>query len=197
MPAGGGREPELLDHSGYDPESRTFTLLVKLPPDWNGEVRLVGFRSAEGAEVAPVALPYRARRDLFAQSLRARVARAARDDTGLVRFLERVQAARRDRLGLREDVITTSTYGLAGSGWHQRYVSSGATFAMRDDRRFYAEVDEIMGVPFRVGCDGETCWFRRNAELTTLPFDEVAEKNLFIGDPVWAASRASGHRSHP
>ena len=191
IPAAAGREPELLDHPDYAPESRTFTLLLKLPHNWNGEVRLVGFRSAEGAEVAPVAFAYRTRREPLAQSLRAKVEHAAQDDPGLVQFLERLQAARRDRPGLREEVLTTSTYGLEAPGWHQSYVTSGATFAVRGDRRFYGEVDEIMGIPFRVGCDGETCWFRRNGELTTLPFKEVAENNLLFGDPFGAISRAS------
>jgi hypothetical protein len=186
-PAQAGRELELLDYPEYDPRSRTFTLVLKLPHDWNGEVRLVGFRSADGANVAPVAVPYRTRRELLAPSLRARLERAARDDTGLVRFLERVQAARRDRHGIREDVITTLTSGPGVPGWHRTYETSGATFAMRDDRHFYAEIDEIMGIPFRIGCDGETCWFRHDAELTTLPVDEVAERHLNVGDPFLAA----------
>ena len=42
-------------------------LLLKLPHNWNGEVRLVGFRSAEGAEVAPVAFAYRTRREPLAR----------------------------------------------------------------------------------------------------------------------------------
>jgi beta-lactamase regulating signal transducer with metallopeptidase domain len=185
-----GREPELLNHPDYDPASRTFALLLKLPPDWNGDVRLVGFRSAEGAAVTPVTLPYRTRRELLAPSLRARLERAATDSTGLVRFLERVRAARRDRPGLREDVITTLTSGPGVPGWHRRYSTSGATFAIRDDRHFYAEIDEIMGLPFQIGCDGETCWFRREGEFSTLPVNEVAEKNLLVGDPFGASSRA-------
>lgn len=190
-PAGGGREPELLGQPDYEAESRTFTLLLKLPSYWNGEVGLVGFRSAEGAELARVALPYRTRRELIAPALRARVERAARENAGLDRFIERVQAASRNRTGLRDEVITTMTYGITAPGWHQRYVTSGATFAMRDDRHFYAEVDEVMGLPFRVGCDGETCWFRNDAKLITVAFDQVAEKNLLVGDPFGAARRGN------
>jgi hypothetical protein len=185
-----GREPGVLDHPDYDPGSRTFTLLLKFPPDWNGDVQLVGFRSAERAEAAPVTLPYRTRRELLAQALRARVERAAQD-AGLVRFLERVQAARRNRTGLREDVITTSSDAFGAFRWRHRFTTGGATFAMRDDRHFYGEVDEIMGIPFRVGCDGETCWMLSDNELTTVPFDQVAEKNLLVGDPFGAASRAN------
>ena len=189
-PDPGGREPELLGHADYDPGSHTFILLLKLPTDWNSEVRLVGFRSAKGAEAAQVAFPYRTRREPLAPSLRARVARAARDNTGLVRFLERVQAARRDLPGLREDVIATRTSGPDVPGWHRSYMANGATFAMRDDRHFYAEIDEIIGIPFRIGCNGETCWFQHEAELTTVPVAEVADKNLLVGDPFNALSRA-------
>lgn len=186
-----GRQPALLDQTEYHPESRTFTLLLKLPPNWNGEVRLVGFRSAEGGNLAGVSLAYRTRREPLAKSIRARVERAGRDDPELVRFIERVQAARRDRPGLREEVLTTSTYGLKAACWHQSYATNGATFAMRGDRHFYGEVDEIVGIPFRVGSDGETCWFRSSAELRALPINEVAEKNLLVGDPFGAMSRAS------
>jgi beta-lactamase regulating signal transducer with metallopeptidase domain len=189
-PVDNAREPELFDHPAYDPERRTFTLLFKLPPNWNGAVRLVGFRSAEGAELAPVALPYRTLREPLAGPLRARIERAGREDPALVRFLERVREARRASPGLREDVTTTYTFGLRAPGWHQRYESSGATFAVRGDRHFYGEIDEIMGMPFRVGGDGAICWFRRGDELTTLPFDEVAEKNLLVGDPFGATGPA-------
>ena len=62
---------------------------------------------------------------------------------------------------------------------------------MRDARHFYGKIDEIMGLPFRVGSDGETCWFRRDGELTILPFNEVAEKNLLVGDPFGAMSQSN------
>ena len=120
-PAELSREPELLGPPQYDREDRAFTLLLRLPQDWNGEVRLVGFRSADGALARPIVLPYRTRREPLAETLRVKVERTGRDDPELVRFIERVRAARRGVHSLREEVRTTSTFGLRSPMWHQHY----------------------------------------------------------------------------
>ena len=53
---------------------------------------------------------------------------------------------------------------------------------MEGERAFVGEVDTIMGIPFRVGCDGKTCWWLRRNEVVVTPFEAI-EKNLCFCNP--------------
>ena len=60
---------------------------------------------------------------------------------------------------------------------------------MQGERAFVAEVDMNLGVPFRVGCDGTTCWWRMPDMVRTTPLETIAEKNLCFCDPFDARVR--------
>jgi hypothetical protein len=54
---------------------------------------------------------------------------------------------------------------------------------MQGDRKFVAIIDGVMGMPFRIGSDGTTCWFRARDRIVEIPFDQVEEKHLHFCDP--------------
>jgi beta-lactamase regulating signal transducer with metallopeptidase domain len=183
------RKPGLAGPVSYDETAHRLTLPLSLPPNWNGEVRLDGFRSRDGVETGqPVVLKYRTMREVLPSRVARRVEGAGRSPE-LLRFVESVRDARRKLSSVSERALTVSSLGLSLPGWHQRLESQGATFKMSGDRRFYGEVDAIMRMPFRVGSDGKDCWLRFQDQRTSLPFDDVAEKNVRVCDAFDAFGR--------
>jgi hypothetical protein len=67
-----GPGPGLADDVEYDPVARRFALLLQLPANWNGELRLEGFRGTDGVEAEPILLKYRTLREPLASALRKR-----------------------------------------------------------------------------------------------------------------------------
>src|SRR5262249_9692176 len=149
----------LIGQPDYGPANHRFAIRLSLPANWNGELSLVGFRGQDGVEAEPITLNYRTRRRLVSESLRAEIDGAGRSDV-LRQVVEKVREARRKLSSVSEEVVTTNMVGLASPDWSQRYEVEGARFAMQGDRKFVAEVDAIMGIPFRVGSDGVNCWWR-------------------------------------
>jgi hypothetical protein len=183
-------EPELADRPTYDPGARRFTLLLRLPPDWDGEVRLESFRGADGADAEPVSLKYRTRGEILAPALRRRFERSSAS----ARFralIERIREARRKIWSVAEDVLSTATQGSSLPDWKHRYESCGATFKMRGDRAFVGVVDEVMHGPCRVGSDGTACWIVGPDGTTAVPSRAIAEKNVLFVDPFDARGTAT------
>jgi beta-lactamase regulating signal transducer with metallopeptidase domain len=180
-----GRRPEFRARPEYDPANRRFTLLMKLPAHWNGELKLVGFRDADGIEAEPVVLKYRTLREVLSPAIGKRADEAGRSPE-LLRLVDRVRQARRKITSVSERAQMLITTGLSLADWTQRFECSGATFTMKGDRQFLGEIDAIMKIPFRIGSDGTTCWFRRQNERFELPFDQVDEKRLLFCDPFEA-----------
>ncbi len=154
---------------------------LSLPADWNGEVPLKEFRGQDGVEAEPIALNYRTRSRLVDESLLAEIERAGRSDV-LRQVVEKVREARRKLSSVSEEVVTTSVVGLASPDWYQSYDVQGSRFAMQGERKFFAEVDAIMGIPFRVGSDGVNCSWRGQDQQALVPFESVAEKNVALCD---------------
>jgi RNA polymerase sigma-70 factor (ECF subfamily) len=180
---------ELLGRPEYDAERHRFTLLARLPPNWNGELRLEGFRGKDGAVAEPVVVKYRTLRSILSDSLIKRIAEAGRS-AELRRLVERVCKARRDLTSVSEQVLWTHSYGYESPDWHRSFDSKGARFAMRDGKKFLGIIDGIMRMPFRIGSDGETCWFRHGNERVSLPAKDMTQKHVLICDPFDAASKA-------
>jgi RNA polymerase sigma factor (sigma-70 family) len=196
----GGAEPpgfdghaELLGPPQYDPERRRFTLLTLLPPNWNGDLRLEGFRGKDGALAAPLTVPYRTRGTPLGEALRQRVERAGRS-AELRQLVERARKARRELTGLSEEAVWSFSLGSRTPSWCEQFEAHGSRFAVQGDQKFLGAVDGIMGMPFRVGCDGKTCWLRRGDELISVPFRDVPDKNLLFCDAFDAAGTADADR---
>ncbi len=176
------RGPGLADQVAYDPGARRFTPLLQLPPNWNGELRLEGFRGTNGAEAEPVLLKYRTLREPLAPALRRRIDQVS-VSAPLRALIQRIREASRKISSVSENVLTTYTFRSYLPDWHDRYWSQGATFKKRGDDRFVAVIDEIMHNPFRVGSDGTTCWFVRSEERVGVPAPAMNEKNVLFVDP--------------
>jgi hypothetical protein len=188
------RQPELLGRPRYDPARHRFTLLTRLPPNWNGELRLEGFRSQDGVAAEPATVKYRTLRTVVSESLRRRIDEAGRS-AELRQLVERVRKARRDLTSVSEEALWTIFSAEDRSpGWYHSYETHGSRFLMQGGQKFVGVVDDVMRIPFRVGSDGTTCWFRRRNELTSLPAKDVAEKHLLFCDPFNAAGPADAER---
>jgi outer membrane lipoprotein-sorting protein len=176
------RKPKIQGRVDYEERTHRFTLLMKLPAHWNGELRLEGFRGASGVSAGPVTLKYRTLRQPLSPALQQKIDQAGQQPSPeLRRLVESVQHARRDAKSVSEQVLTTMSFG-SGSDWHQRYDLQGSRFRMQGARKFVGNRDAIMRIPFRVGSDGTTCWLVRSNELIEIPFDQIDQNDLLFCD---------------
>jgi beta-lactamase regulating signal transducer with metallopeptidase domain len=187
------RRPTLLGRPDYDVRRQRFTLLVQLPPNWNGELRLEGFRGQDGAAAPLVDLKYRTLRQVVSEAHQRHVEQAGRS-VELRQLVERVRQARRELTSVAEEAVWATWSGYNSPDWSQNYKTHGTRFQMQGDRKFVGVVDGIMGIPFRVGSDGTTCWLRARDERTALPATDVEEKHLLFCDPFRAGSAADAAR---
>jgi hypothetical protein len=111
----------------------------------------------------------------------------------LKKLIERVRKARGGLTSGSEEAVTTSAYGSEPS-WSQSYDTWGARFQMQGTGKFLGVIDGIMHTPFRVGSDGTTCWLRIGADVTALPAQEIAQKNLLFADPFAAGGGGDADR---
>lgn len=186
------RLPRLLGHAEYDSERHRFTLLLALPPNWNGELRLEGFREKNGVEAEPIIVKYRTLRSIYSDALRKRIEQAGRSEK-LSQLVERVRKVRRELKSVSEEVHWASSYSSL-SPWDQGLVMNGSRFQMQGEQKYLGVVDGSMRIPFRIGSDGTTAWLRRTNERTTLPAKEIKEKNVRICDAFHAAGTEDAKR---
>ncbi len=172
----------LLDAPTFSMSSHSFTLMLNLPTNWNGEVVLKGFRSKDGIEAAPLTLRYRTCLTPIAESLIKRQTTAALSET-LVRVVEQARETRRKLTSVSELVRSRTTSSTGSPDWDQNYDVRVSRFKMQGDRQFVGEIDAIMGMPFRVGSDGKECWLRWQNNMVVTPFKTIEEKNLTFCDP--------------
>jgi hypothetical protein len=184
------RRPELQGPPDYDADHHRFTLMVRLPPNWNGELRLQGFRGADGVPAEPRGVKYRTLRTVISDALQKRVEQAGRS-AELRKIVESALKARRELKSVSEEVVqsTLVSYGVL-LDCSQTIASSGARFEMQGRQKFLGVIDDIMRTPFRVGSDGDVCWFRMGHERIVLPAKDVTEKNVLIADAFDAFSSA-------
>jgi beta-lactamase regulating signal transducer with metallopeptidase domain len=182
-------KPVLHHFVEYDPESHEFTLPMKLPGNWNGEVELAHFRSADGVEAAPITLAYRTKREAAGPHLLER-ARVAGQSAELAALIDQIRAARDTLTSVSEEIKFALIFGTRTS-WLDRFQCHGAMFKMQGERQFVANVDQIMQIPFRVGSDGTNCWLRRKDELISCSFEELDVRNVLVCDPFGAGRMAA------
>jgi len=186
------RAPELLGRAEYDAQRHRFTLLLALPANWNGDLRLEGFRDKNGVEAKPIVVKYRTQRSIYSDALLKRIEQAGQSEK-LHQLVERVRKARRELRSISEEARTAHSSGPR-SYWYQTFEMKGARFQMLGEEKFLGVVDGIMRVPFRVGSDGTTSWLRINKERITLPAKEIKEKNLLFCDAFHSAGAEDAKR---
>ena len=186
------RFARVLTRAHYDPEQRLFRLLLELPANWNGELRLEEFRSKEGVEAEPVVIKYRTLRSVQSEALTKRIEKASQAKK-LIQLVERVRKARRGLQSVSEEVVWAHSYGQHPY-WCQSFQMQGAHFQMQGKQKYLGVIDGITDIPFRIGCDGTTCWVRRNKERMALPVNDIKEKHLLFCDPFRSASADEAER---
>jgi carboxyl-terminal processing protease len=163
----------------YDPVAYQFTIPVVLPPDWQGTIEFRGFKSVKGIEADPVNIKYSTGKDIFSQSILKSLI-VSQKSGELTNLLEKIKKMRSNLNSLSETVYMTHSSD-------NRTESNRTIFKLKGRNQFYADVSNIMGVPFHIGSDGQNCWWyygRKNAEkLIMAPFDEIDDKNVIICDP--------------
>ncbi len=178
------QKPELCHFVQYDPETYEFALPLQMPRNWNGEIEVRHFRDQNGLEAKTIRLKFRTMNDAMCKLLKEKVATAGKSPE-LVSLVERIRSARAKLTSISEEVQWAITHG-SKPAWLGSYECHGAIFKMQGKRQFMANIDHIMQIPFRVGSDGTDCWFRRENELVTCPFDEMAVKTVLVCDPFGA-----------
>jgi len=162
----------------YDADKYQFSIPLMLPCNWNGSIKLSGFKSIKGVEVEPIVLNYTTLRDKFSGNLLQRFEKA-RQSGELRALLENIKNVRSKLKSLSEVVHTTYHYG-------NREESNKVVFKIKGKNQFYVDMSEEFKKPWYIGSDGEKCWFYneyRDKKLVVIDSDQIAEKNIIICDP--------------
>jgi hypothetical protein len=175
------RHPELTGAPDYDADRHCFTLLVRLPPNWNGELQLQGFRSADGVPAEPRGVKYRTLRTATTADLQKRIERAGRS-AQLRKVVESARKARRELKSVTEEAVQSTLVSYLIPDWSQSISSEGSRFLMEGKQKFLGVIDDVLQMPFRVGSNGNVCWFRSGDERVVVPAKDVGEKNVLIAD---------------
>jgi RNA polymerase sigma factor (sigma-70 family) len=175
------KSPELLVDTDYNAKDHRFTLLIALPPNWNGELRLDGFRGKDGTFAEPVLLKYRTLHTVRPQAVEKRIEVASKS-AELRHLLERIRKARRELHSVSEALTITNCYSFKSGDRYQVIETRGVRFQM-DGNKYLGIVDDYMRIPFRIGSDGETCWYRSRNEICSLPAKEVHNQYVQFCDP--------------
>lgn len=170
----------------YQANTRSFTIPLTLPGNWNGSVELSGFKNVDGIEMAPMVLDYSTLREPFSQSLCDRFAQA-RQSNDLRTLLDNIKNARSKITSLVETVECIFNYS------NKKESRKKTVFKMQGEKQFFADMsDNFFGQPWMLGSDGQTCWIYHQEDKTDLSkgyslvvtdFNEIHHKNVSICDP--------------
>ncbi|WP_165074727.1 M56 family metallopeptidase [Paludisphaera rhizosphaerae] len=187
---GGDAGPRILEAS-YDAAKFSFSFLMSMPSNWYGELLPQKFRSVEGAPASRYPLVYRTLHKPFDDALSERVAEAARSPK-LREVVERTREASRKIESATIHATVTQGMSLAPTKqWLDRIWTYGATFRTAPGGKFTAEVDELMGLRYRVGSDGTTCWADNPREPASAPASAIEDKKMSLIDPFDAHGQAT------
>ncbi|MCX5771568.1 MAG: sigma-70 family RNA polymerase sigma factor, partial [Candidatus Hydrogenedentes bacterium] len=189
---------QLLADVQYNAREKRFTLPVSLPPDWEGDVELRGFKTVEGASAAPVQLHLATTSVLFSETALEQFRKAGKDSQLLV-VLNQMRLARQQLTALSERVTTMDAWALLPSAQSASTINTqSATFKFQGNGQFYGDVTQCMHTgTFVVASDGDQCWWHYTMEkngqieefLQVAPYDVFDEKNVLICDPFGLQNR--------
>jgi RNA polymerase sigma factor (sigma-70 family) len=184
--------PQLLGPPSYDAKQHRFSLLVRLPPNWNGELHFRGFRGADGVPVGPIGVKCRTLRTILTPARLQSIEQAGRS-AELRKIVEDTRNARRGLKSVTEEAVWTIT-SFSGPDWFQAMSSEGSRYQVQGRQKFLGVIDDAMQIPFRVGSDGDVCWLRSGDERVVVPAKDIAQKNVFIADVFNAFGSADTDR---
>lgn len=163
----------------YDANHYRFTIPLILPSNWNGYIKLSGFKNLKGTEAEAVVLQYRTLQKKFSENLCKQFEDAAQSKD-LKNLIEKIKNVRSNLKSLSETIHIIQS-------WDNQQQSYKVVFMMQGSKQFYADISERMKIPFIIGSDGANCWFyidRRSREekeqLFVTGFDEIGEKDVVI-----------------
>ncbi|MFA5239341.1 MAG: M56 family metallopeptidase [Phycisphaerae bacterium] len=167
----------------YDADKYQFSMPLILPSNWNGSIRLSGFKTAKGVEVEPIVLNYTTLRDVLSDDLRQKLEKAKQSKEPR-ELLKNIKDVRSKLKSLSETVYTTYEYD-------NRKESKKVIFKMQGRNQFYVDMSGYFEKPWRIGSDGEKCWFYNEAantkKLVAIDFNQIAEKTISICNPFQIA----------
>jgi outer membrane lipoprotein-sorting protein len=134
----------------YDSNNNTFTLLLALPGNWNGQIKLCEFKNIEGVEANGVVVDYHTLRDSFSKDLQARFEKE-RQSSELRELLKKIKEARSKIFSLSEKI--EQTYDFGGQNKIETIV-----IKMNKGGRFFVDMSGMFENMWRFGCDGNQCW---------------------------------------
>ena len=134
----------------YDSNNNTFTLLLALPGNWNGQLKLYGFKNIQGVEANDVVVDYHTLRDSFSKDLLARFEKE-KQSPELRELLKKIKEARTGIFSLSEKINLTYDYGLNEK-------TESIVIKMNKGGRFFVDMSGIFNHKWNIGCDGNQCW---------------------------------------
>jgi outer membrane lipoprotein-sorting protein len=134
----------------YDSNNNTFTLLLALPGNWNGQLKLYGFKNIQGVEANDVIVDYHTLRDSFSKDLLARFEKE-RQSSELRELLKKIKEARAGIFSLSEKINQTLDYGLNEK-------TESIVIKMNKGGRFFVDMSGMFESKWKFGCDGNQCW---------------------------------------
>jgi len=168
-------------YAAYDANKYQFTIPLILPCNWNGSVKLSGFKSVKGVEAEPVVLHYSTVREKFSEDLLERFEKAQESEE-LQTLIEKVEEMRLNLKSLSETVKVVWDYGDIREKREEQMV-----FKMQGDKQFYVDMSRAFDMPWHIGSDGDKCWFyneyKDEKKLVMTDFDQIDEKNIAICEP--------------
>jgi beta-lactamase regulating signal transducer with metallopeptidase domain len=163
----------------YDVNTYKFTMPLFLPSNWNGTIKLEGFRSKSGVEIEPIEVRYSTLREPFSAELLERF-ETARKRGELKEVLTQIKKTRMGLNSLQEVIYTSLTLGAD----KKEEKIDKVTIKMQGEKQFYADMSESFEKPWIIGSDGQTCWFyneyKDEGKLVVLDYNEIERKNISI-----------------
>ena len=180
---------ELIGHITYDPERYEFRIPVGFPPNWSGTLTLRGFYSADGRAAVSKKISYHTLQTLMSDTMQEQIQQAGKSNA-LLSILKRLQ----DQYGGIKSARVTATTAMEyhTMEWSSQLDQYEAYFA-KQDKKYFGDVSQVMRLSdkFQVGCDGESCWFRRSKEVTVVPVNEVEQQDVSVADGFNASTNRS------
>jgi outer membrane lipoprotein-sorting protein len=140
----------ILPFCSYDANTNTFTLLLALPGNWNGQVRLFGFKNVDGVETNDVVVDYHTLKDGLSKDLLARFEKE-KQSTELRELLKKIKEARAGIVSLSEKVNWTIDRG-------DYKETESIVIKMNTGGRFFLDMNGMFKNKWKIGCDGNQCW---------------------------------------
>jgi outer membrane lipoprotein-sorting protein len=163
----------------YDANTNTFTLLLALPGNWNGQIKLCEFKNIDGVEANETIVDYRTSRDGLSKDLKERFEKQ-RQSPELLQLLKKIKEARSNIFSLSEKIEQTYDFG------RQNKIET-IIIKMNKNGRFFVDMSGMFEIKWKFGCDGNQCWFyhatREGEEhLEKEDVEDINEMNISICD---------------